>query len=496
MASTPKDLKRQAELYAARLLGCIVIDGKLVKLAGDTFDLINSATREVIGSVPQCSANDVDTAVQSAKKAQRFWGKYAAQERGRILYQCADLVLVHQEELALLMTLETGQSLRTVCRPEVQVMADTFRYFAGLTMELKGETIPLNPNTLTMTVREPLGVVGGITPWNVPMMLMALKVAPALAAGNSIVLKSSEEAPLAVLRVAELLGGLLPPGLFNVISGDGLQTGVALVKHPGVMKVTFTGSVEAGKSVYRNAADKLISVTLELGGKSPMIVCADADLARAIDGAMAGMRLIRQGQSCSAATRMFVHISLIKDFIEGFKVKASTLKMGDPFDEFNDVGSVISQKQWDRIHRYLTLAEQTPGATLHHCGDLDPALVDGFFLRPVIIEGLTNDHPAVREEIFGPVTCVIPFDDFDDVIAMANDTTYGLAATLWTKDLKVALDGAHRLNAGYIQVNQNHVVRPGAPYGGFAWSGLGKEASLDAMVDHFTRLKTIMINRE
>ena len=396
------------------------------------------------------------------------------------------------------MALETGKALRTESRVEASVLADVFNFYGGLGSELKGETVPFRPDMLTLTVREPLGVVGAIIPWNVPMMLMALKIAPALVAGNSVVVKSAEEAPFCVLRACQILNQVLPPGVLNILSGNGPDCGGPLVAHPDVRKVTFTGSVETGKIVYSTAALKLIPVTLELGGKSPMIVMQDADLPKAIEGAVAGMRFTRQGQSCTAASRIFVHESLHDEFVERLTARIDGMKMGDPLDEATDIGTIISHEQYEKVSEYIRIGESIPGARSFVCSRLpdNPALKDGLFVQPVIFAGLSNDTRLAREEIFGPVTCIIEFELYDDAIDQANDSEYGLAATIWTQDLRTALQGAMQLEAGFVQVNQNLVVTSNLSYGGTKNSGLGKEASLEAMLEHFTHKKTIILNMQ
>jgi aldehyde dehydrogenase (NAD+) len=415
-----------------------------------------------------------------------------------LLVEGAQMLSQHTEELARLVALETGKALRTESRVEASVLADVFNFYGGLGSELKGETVPFRPDMLTLTVREPLGVVGAIIPWNVPMMLMALKIAPALVAGNSVVVKSAEEAPFCVLRACQILNQVLPPGVLNILSGNGPDCGGPLVAHPDVRKVTFTGSVQTGKIVYSAAALKLIPVTLELGGKSPMIVMQDADLPKAVDGAVAGMRFTRQGQSCTAASRIFVHEAIQDEFIERLAARIDNMNMGDPLDEATDIGTIISREQYEKVSEYIRIGESTPGARSFVCSRLpeNPALKDGLFVRPVIFSGLSNDTRLAREEIFGPVTCVIKFESYEDAIDQANDSEYGLAATIWTQDLRTALQGATRLEAGFVQVNQNLVVTSNLSYGGIKNSGLGKEASLEAMLEHFTHKKTIILNMQ
>ena len=327
---------------------------------------------------------------------------------------------------------------------------------------------------------------------------MALKVAPALVAGNAVVVKSAEESPFAVLRACQIMNQILPPGVLNILSGMGPECGGPLVAHKDVRKVTFTGSVETGKIIYRAAADKLIPVTLELGGKSPMIVMNDADLGKAVDGAVAGMRFTRQGQSCTAASQIFVHESIHDEFVERLRACVDTMKMGDPLDETTDIGTIVSPQQYDKVRNYIHIGETTPGMKAIACSRLpaDEKLSKGLFVQPVIFTGATNNSRLAREEIFGPVTCVIKFKTYDEAIDQANDSEYGLAATIWTRDLKTALDGAQRLEAGFVQVNQNIVVTSNLSYGGLKNSGLGKEASLEAMLEHFTQKKTIILNMQ
>lgn len=493
------NVQARALAMASEMSNKILVDGQFrAAVSGETFDVVNPANQQVIGQAAAGTAADVDLAVAAAKAAQKGWAKLSARSRGKKLIECGAKLAEHAEEIAWLLALETGKALKTESRIEPVLVAETMNFFGGLAGELKGETVPFDPNMVTMTKREPLGVVGVIIPWNVPLLLMAYKIAPALAAGNTVVVKSAEEAPLAVLRTLEIMNEVLPKGIVNGLSGDGPTCGAPLVAHHDVAKITFTGSVETGRTIYTTAAERLIPVTLELGGKSPMIILEDADMDKVITGAIGGMRFTRQGQSCTAASRIFVHENLHDEFVVRLKAEVDKLKMGDPLAEETDIGTIISQEQFDKVRNYIRIGEETNGVDAHRCGRLpeDPAFEEGYFLQPVIFSGITNDHKLAREEIFGPVTCVIRFSDFDEVIEQANDSEFGLAATIWTRDLARALQATDRLDAGFVQVNQNLVAQPGLSYGGFKKSGIGKEASLEAMLDYFTKKKTVILNTE
>lgn len=501
MLDSPQRISAEPTLdergLAAALSGRHLIGGRFVPpRSGRTFPVVNPATFEEIGRAAEGDAADVEAAVVEAEQAQKAWAKVPARKRGKLVGQCAALLEEHKEELARLIALETGKALRTESRVEAGVVADIFEFYGGLGGELKGESVPFAPEVLSVTVREPLGVVGAIIPWNVPLLLMALKVAPALVAGNTVVVKSAEEAPLTVLRICELLNRILPPGCFNMLSGYGPECGAPLVAHPKVKKVTFTGSVEVGRIVAKEAAAKLIPVTLELGGKSPMIVFADCEFEKTVMGAITSMRFTRQGQSCTAASRIYVERPLYERFVDALAAKVDAMVMGDPLDEKTDIGTIISRDQHEKVRAFIDEGLATPGASGRACSAMpsDPALKNGLFIRPHIFTDLPNDSRLVQEEIFGPVTVVFPFDDPETVLRDANSTEYGLAASVWTNNLKIGLDLAHRLEAGLVQINQNLVVQANLSYGGVKSSGLGKEASLEAMLEHFTHKKTIMVN--
>eukprot|EP01089_Gocevia_fonbrunei_P000725 TRINITY_DN1070_c0_g1_i3.p1 TRINITY_DN1070_c0_g1~~TRINITY_DN1070_c0_g1_i3.p1 ORF type:complete len:498 (-),score=123.48 TRINITY_DN1070_c0_g1_i3:13-1506(-) len=482
-------------------LGKHWIGGKLVSAhTGATFDVHNPATGKVIGNAARGDVQDVEVAINSAVQSQAKWKNLHSRQKSKLLYQCGELLAQHVEELARLTSLETGKAIRTESRVEAGLVSDIFRYYAGLTSEIKGNTLPFSPTSLTFTQREPLGVVGAIIPWNAPLLLMALKVAPALACGNSIVLKSAEQAPFGALRIGQLISSQVLheyPGLLNVISGFGKECGGPLVDSKHINKISFTGSVETGKEIGKKAGERLIPVTLELGGKSPMIICDDADLDKAVDGAIAGMRFTRQGQSCTAASRMFVHSKVFNQFLEKVKAKVNALVMGDPLDDKTDIGTIISKQQYDKVLGFIEFGKNEIGkGTVHICNKLPskPELENGLFVQPVIFSNIGRDARVAKEEIFGPVACVFEWDNFDEVVAVANDTEFGLSASVWTTNLQTAMQAVQRLDAGIVQVNQNAVVQPNLPVGGFKQSGLGKEGSLEAMLESFTKEKTVSIN--
>lgn len=464
--------------------------------SGAALDVLNPATGAVIGAAAASDATETAAAVDCAKAAQVAWAQVPARDRGKAVAAAARAVAAQSELIAQVLARETGKAIRTECRGEVAVAADIVEFYGGLGSELKGQTVPYNPRMLTMTTREPLGVVAAIVPWNVPLVLFALKVGPALVAGNTVVVKSSEEAPFATYLFAELMMQHLPAGVLNVINGTGADCGNALTSNPDVAKITFTGSEAVGETINKIGAANIIPVSLELGGKSAMIVCEDADLDKAVAGAISGMRFTRQGQSCTAASRIYVHDTLHAAFMDRLSAALNGLVIGDPLDEATDVGTIINAKQVATINRYVAQAEATPGAQVHRFGTLpdDDALAADLFMQPTILTGLPDDHPCVMEEIFGPVAVVQAWSDYDAVLQLANSTHYGLAASVWTRSLSTALDSTARLNAGYVQVNQNLTIQPNVSYGGFGRSGQGKEASLEAMVEHFTRSKTIVMN--
>ena len=475
----------------------MLIDGKAVASSDGRFiDIENPANRTVIAQVPRGSEADVDTAVRAAAKAFDKWKRVSPKDRGRMLLRIADLVEAETEALARTVALETGNAIRTQARPEVKSTAEVIRYYGGLAGETKGETVPLGEHVLSYTRREPIGVVGGIVPWNAPVVLGTLKIAMAIAAGNTLVLKAAEDAPLGLLRIAEICNEHLPPGVLNLITGYGEEAGAAVARHPLVRKLSFTGSTEVGKLIMHAAADRIVPVSLELGGKSPAIVFADADEQRTVDGVITGMRVTRQGQSCTAGSRLFLHKSIFDSFVSKLSATLQKFSIGDPLDEGTVMGAIINRKQFDRVCGYITDGMQQKGARLV-LGGLPPKegpLAGGYFVQPTVFADVSNDWRIAREEIFGPVMVAIPWEDEADAIRMANDSHYGLAAYVWTRDISKAINTAHAIESGWVQINQGLGQFPGQSYGGYKQSGMGREYSLEGMLDSYTQRKSVTIN--
>lgn len=455
--------------------GQMLIGGAWTESAsGQTLPVENPANRTTIAHIPRGGAEDVDRAVKAASAAFPAWSRVVPRERGRMLLAIADGAEARVEELARMIAEETGNAIRTQARPEAKAVGDIFRYFGGLASELKGETIPLGEHVLSYTRREPIGVVGAIIPWNAPALLAALKIAPALCAGNTLVLKAAEDAPLGVLWLAAICQDYLPPGVLNVLTGLGEECGAALSAHPDVRKLSFTGSTEVGKLIMRAAADRIVPVSLELGGKSPSIVCPDADEDWVVDGIISAMRFTRQSQSCTAGSRLFLHADIFDSFLQKLADKTKTLRLGDPLDEETDMGAIINEKQFKKVCGYVEEGLKQPDAKLLF-GGLPPEtgpLSAGYFALPTVFGNASNDWRLAREEIFGPVLVAIRWKDEAEAIRMANESHYGLAAYVWTHDIGRALRTAHAVEAGWVQVNQGLGQSPGHSYGGCKQSGI------------------------
>jgi len=493
MSTTEQTRPSTAQPRHARML----IDGAWVDSAsGAELMVENPARRTPIASIPRSGKEDVDRAVQAAQKAFPGWSKTPPRQRGRLLLRIAEAIETRIEELARVIAEETGNALRTQARAEATLTADIFRYFGGLAGELKGETIPLGEHVLSYTRREPLGVVGAIIPWNAPVLLGSLKIAPALCAGNTLVLKAAEDAPLGVLLIAAVCQEFLPPGVLNVLTGLGEECGGPLAEHWAIRKLSFTGSTEVGKLIMRAAAERIVPVSLELGGKSPSIVYSDADEDWVVDGVIAGMRFTRQSQSCTAGSRLFLHADIFDSFLEKLTRKTTALKLGDPLDETTDIGCIINEKQFRKVCSYVDEGLQRKDARLVF-GGLPPKegpLSKGYFAIPTVFADTSNDWRLAREEIFGPVLVAIPWREEEDAIRMANDSHYGLAAYVWTYEIGSALRTAHAIESGWVQVNQGLGQQPGHSYGGYKQSGIGREFSLEGMLDSFTQRKNVTVS--
>jgi aldehyde dehydrogenase (NAD+) len=452
----------------------------------------------VIGRVPQGGSVDVDRAVEAARRAFPAWRDLHFKDRQLALLRIADALAEHAEELALLTATDTGNALRPQARPESQTLVNLFRYFGGVAGEFKGTVLPSGHDQLQYTRKEPLGVVAAILPWNSPLMIAGMKVPAALAAGNAVILKPAADAPLTILRMAEIAAAFLPPGVLNVVTGKGSVVGEALLEHPGVDKVSFTGSTEIGRHVAEVTGARLAHTSLELGGKSPTIVFPDAATPDRIeataDGILLGMRFSRQGQSCTAGSRLFIHESVYEIVLEAVARKASALVVGDPLDEATDMGAIINESQHRSVKEYIADGKSQPGVRVVLDGeDFTPPGLDGFYQGPTIFAGVKNTWRIAKEEIFGPVLVAIAWSDREEVIAMANDSHYGLAAFIWSQNLTEALDTAHRIDSGWVQVNQGGGQVIGQSYGGYKASGSGREFSLEGAIEGFTQTKQINV---
>lgn len=465
-------------------------------LDGRTLAVECPANKKIIGHIPRAGAADVERAVVAAEKSFLTWKKMTAAARGKLLLKIADALEACTEDLARIVSHETGNALRTQARPEAAACADVFRYFGGLGGELKGDTLPLGDDTLSYTRREPLGVVGAIVPWNAPAILTSIKIAPGLCAGNTMVLKVAEDAPFGALFIAEICSRFLPPGVLNIITGTGIECGAPLAAHPRIAKMSFTGSTAVGKSIMASASERILPVSLELGGKSPCIVCDDADEDWVVQGVGTAMRFTRQSQSCTAGSRLFVHKSIYDSFTEKLVKLMRSYKLGNPLDETTDMGSLINAKQYGRVCSYIEEGMNNKDVKLI-TGGMPPTsgeLSEGYFTLPTLFTGATNEWRLAQEEIFGPVLVVIPWSDEAEVLKMANASHYGLAGYVFSKNTSKAIRMAHEIDSGWIQVNQGKGQVLGQPYGGFKTSGQGKEFSLGSMVEGFSRLKTVTVN--
>ncbi len=469
----------------------LFIGGKFVdSVSGKTFAAINPATGETICQVAEADKADVDLAVAAARKALESppWKTMDAADRGLLLYRLADLVAKNAEELAALESLNCGKTI-TDSRGDMQGVVNTLRYYAGWADKIEGRTVPVRGNFLSYTLRQPVGVVGQIIPWNFPLLMLAWKWGPALACGNTIVMKLAEQTPVTGIRIAELaLEAGFPNGVINVLNGYGETTGAAMVAHPGIDKIAFTGHVDTAKIIQKSAADTLKRCTFELGGKSPNVIFADCDMDEAVQGAFHAI-YFHGGQCCTAGSRLFVEEKIRGEFVNKLAELAKKRKIGDPLDPTTEQGPQVSQEQMDKVLGYVDLGTKQ-GAKVVTGGKRVGA--KGYFVEPTIFDNVKDDMAIAKDEIFGPVVSVLGFKDINEMIKRANDTTYGLAAAVWTKNIDKAHLYAREVKAGTIWVNCYHIVDSSTPFGGFKQSGQGRENG-EAVLDHYTELKTVTI---
>ena len=468
----------------------LLIDGKWVDAkSGKTFPTYNPATEEKIADVAEADAADVDLAVKAARKAFETgdWPKMDARDRGKLLNRLADLVEKNLDELAALETLDNGKPIRDSRAADLPLTVDCFRYYAGWADKIHGDTIPVRGNFFCYTRREPLGVAGQIIPWNFPLLMVAWKWGPALAAGCTIVMKPAEQTPLTALRIGELaMEAGFPKGVINILPGYGPTAGAAIVKHPGVDKIAFTGSGETAQMIMRDASTTLKRLTFELGGKSPNVVFADSDLDAAIAGAEFGL-FFNQGQCCCAGSRLFVEQKVHDEFVEKVTTRAKARKLGNPLDPETTQGPQVDQDQFNKILKYIDLGNKA-GAKCVTGGNRVGK--KGYYIEPTVFTKVTDDMPIAKDEIFGPVMSILPFKSVDEVIERSNLTNYGLAAAVWTRDAAKAHKIAHSLKAGTVWINCYDVFDAAAPFGGYKQSGIGRELG-EAALANYTELKTV-----
>ena len=472
----------------------LFIDGEFVPASdGGTFEAHNPANGEVLAACAEATKEDVDKAVAAARRALASWRHTSPIERQNYLLKIADIIDENAEHLALVETLDNGKPIRETSAVDIPMGSDHFRYFAGCIRAQEGTATMLDDNTMSLVIHEPIGVVGQVIPWNFPFLMAAWKLAPALAAGDTIVIKPSSHTSLSMLEFVRLIADVLPKGVLNVITGAGSKSGQWILDHPDIDKLAFTGSTEVGANVYRAAADKLIPVTLELGGKSANMIFDDCDIDQAVEGVATGI-LFNQGQVCCAGSRVFIQEGIFDEFLAKLKATFEGVKVGNPTDPQTQLGAQIYKKQQEKVLSYIKMGLDE-GATLVTGGEryTDNGCDKGFFLKPTIMIAKNNATRVCQEEIFGPVVVVQKFKTVEEVIELANDSVYGLGGGVFTSNLNTAMKVSRSVQTGRVWVNTYNAIPAGAPFGGYKQSGIGRETH-KVMLEHYSQVKNIMVN--
>lgn len=479
------NLKKQYGLF---------IDGEWKNSSdGEVFKSYSPATGEMLAEISEATKEDVDSAVKAARKALPEWAKTSPIERQNLLLKIADIIDANTEHLAMVETLDNGKPIRETMTVDVPMSSDHFRYFAGVIRAEEGTATMLDDNTMSLVVKEPIGVVGQIIPWNFPFLMAAWKIAPALAAGNTIVLKPSSHTSLSLLELVELIKDVLPKGVLNVVTGAGSKSGQYLLEHNGIDKLAFTGSTKVGYNVYKAACEKLIPATLELGGKSANMIFDDCDIDQAVEGVQIGI-LFNQGQVCCAGSRVFVQEGIYDEFLKRLKKAFEMVKIGNPLDMNTQLGSAIYEKQMEKVLSYIKVG-QDEGCKLITGGEryTENGCEKGFFVKPTILTASSNNERVCREEIFGPVVVVQKFKTADEVIKLANDSEYGLGGGVFTTNLNTAMKVSRGVHTGRVWVNTYNDIPAGAPFGGYKRSGIGRETH-KVIMNAYSQTKNIIIN--